>query len=312
MKNRNITFFEKEHRYIDEFFTKFISVTQFYPKFLKEFDKYEMAKRCESAGRRNPNSKYAGKTAKMLMAEWENEADTANAFGSRDHGYAEDSIKKATGIKTGSPIYQFGGVKLFTIIDAINDPVKRRIDFDILIQCGFVQRHKTLTTLLAVLHNSGFEFYSELVVYHPEFPLIGSIDLLAMRRESNGRYTARMIDYKTNKDPITFVPGYWEHDKEYNRTGKFVETDKYFLHPISHVPASIGHKYSMQLSIYSYLLGFFNVDIANNLILHITYPDRKRNPEDLQEAVIPALDLRNEVATMCDYEFVKKRNLLVK
>tara|TARA_B100000902_G_scaffold5552_1_gene7230 strand:- start:1044 stop:1772 length:729 start_codon:yes stop_codon:yes gene_type:complete len=98
---------------------------------------------------------------------------------------------------------------------------------------------------------SEFIFYPEVIVYSKELEIAGSIDVLAKDTKSN---TYIIIDWKTSKS-----------------ISKSSYGGKKGTHPItSHLMDCKYVHYSMQLSLYRYLIEeFYDIKISNLLIAHL-------------------------------------------
>jgi hypothetical protein len=65
------------------------------------------------------------------------------------------------------------------------------------------------------------------------------------------------VDWKTNKDGVKWISGYYRKNKNVTPaqlTTEFVPKDERMLPPLSHLPNCKGYHYAMQLSIYAYMM----------------------------------------------------------
>ncbi len=265
MEDVKIFFDEALHKYTDEHGNTFTSVTTVLGKYEDEFETEKVARICEKIGRnpRHPKyEKYKGKTAKQLMKEWQQITNIALDKGNEKHNYLEDIIKESNGYKRVKT--KFIKDRLFTIPDIVRNPKVGRVYKDDLVKLGIGDRYPTIHNLICTFIDNGWKLYSEIGVYNTDFLISGLIDLLLVK--DNDFF---IIDWKTNKSPISFQSGYYEKDNDGNLTSNFIVTGKTLKYPVKHLPASTGHKYSLQLSGYAYLVEKFGLNLTGIVLCHI-------------------------------------------
>lgn len=241
------------HTYKDDRGRQYISVTTLLGKYAPSFEdkKWDIAKACEKIGK-NPRHKkyikYKGMTAEQLVAQWKEKSEVAAEKGNRRHAYYEDSINSANGFTKFVPSKLPNDHRIYTL-DEIMDAPYGELNLTLLPESLKVQYPRIYNTL-QVLMEHGYWIFPEVCV-HIELPFMisGLIDVFAVRKDSRGFV---IVDWKTNKDPIRFEPGYWDHDRDGNRVG-WVDNEDRFRYPISRLPFSIGNKFAMQVSLYAYL-----------------------------------------------------------
>jgi hypothetical protein len=108
--------------------------------------------------------------------------------------------------------------------------------------------------------------YSEIGAFNSDYLISGLIDILLVKGNS-----FIILDWKTNRDNISELSGYYEKDEYGNVTDNFIETHKYFSYPLCHLTASTKNKYTLQLSIYNYLIEGFGLKCASNILCHIRH-----------------------------------------
>ena len=98
-----------------------------------------------------------------------------------------------------------------------------------------------------------------------------------------------ILDWKTNKDPLKFTPGYYK--KEWNadrtkkvKTGQWVPKNDRLLHPLSNVPYCKGMIYTLQLSMYAFMCELWGYEVAGIVLCHIR-PELDENKEPRYEIV---------------------------
>lgn len=108
-----------------------------------------------------------------------------------------------------------------------------------------------------------FEFIAaEMIIFSPELGIAGMIDLLLMDRLRN-----------------EIVIGDWKQNKEIDTENQH----QTMLPPIDHLPSAALHQYTLQLSLYQFLLekeGYFNVAGYRRALIHITPETNKAIPLD--------------------------------
>lgn len=267
MDKRTLFLNEELHRYTDELNTEYISTTTLIGKYTPKFTTKSVAKACEKIGR-NPNhpkySLYAGKSAWQIEKEWKHTADVACENGTAKHLIAETGIKEGTRFKFSSTV-NYGVQRLFTVNNLLENPNTGLLDLNEFNKTQLVSEFPLLYNIIKAYGDLGYKIYSEVGVYHPILKVSGLIDAPLFK---GTHFT--ILDWKTNKDEIRFESGYFEKDLKGNTTSNWISKDEYFKFPLHDIPASTGHKYAMQLSIYAWLLEQWGFTCDNLLIGHIT------------------------------------------
>lgn len=300
------------HKYTDEYGNIYMSMTTCIKKYTEEFKTEQIAKACErigsgrtSQGVNHPKySIYKGKSAKQLIYEWEQKAEIARDKGNDRHNYLEDIINNAN--KYIASDKKYTGTRIYTIQDIITDHNFGRLTLDFFIASGLQERYPAIFDLIVKLHNNGFCFYAEIAVFDKDRLVSGLIDLLAVHHEDGVFF---IIDWKTNAATIVYESGYFIKDKDGNLTDVFVQQDNRFAPPIDHLPDSIGHKYSLQVSGYAALVELFGLRHKGSIICHIQ--ELKDENGEKYEVVnqLVALDLKNDAIMMFnDFSYNNKIN----
>lgn len=279
IEKRIIYFNEELHKYTDQFSNVYTSVTTKLDAYAPYKDFVAIAKACERAGR-NPNHrnylKYRGKSWKQLMKEWKQITDVSLVRGNNEHDYLEATVKVANGYSNNyksHPSLQVGNktyTKMYSIYDLVSGELEGigGVDIDTLQELKLNVKYPKIFNLICTLHDKGFRFYPEIVVYHPDILMSGMVDLLAVKGKE-----FIIIDWKTNKGDIPFDAGYYSKDADGNMTDDFVRTGEVYKYPISHLPYSVGHKYSLQLSSYAYFIERFGFKCKGLILFHITHEE---------------------------------------
>ncbi len=261
-----IFFDEAAHKYSDEHNTQYTSVTTVVGKYGNEFDSIATALACEIIGQSpgHPKyEKYKGKTADQILSEWNENRDNACENGTSKHQFIEDALLSC------STHEKFSNNQMFTIENIRDDLGVLDIEkFNSAVYSRFPKIYKAIE----ILHNQGFRFFPELVVFNKEYGISGTIDLFVVKEN---RFL--IIDWKTNRDEIRFESGYFDKDRDGNRTGRFVRDNKKMKGPLFFVPDSTGNHYTLQVSGYAWMaeqFGYSNL-YDNNMIFQIRDIDDK-------------------------------------
>jgi hypothetical protein len=290
---REIFFNEEFHKYTDQYNNTFTSVTTVIGKYTEKFDTIKMADICAKIGK-NPSHpkylKYKGKTAKQLTKEWEDETIRACTEGSNKHNYLEDVIKQSNNYKRVKG--KFINDRIFTVPDIKQHPDVGIVTLERLVELGLDSKYPIIFNTIKGFIELGWKLYAEIGVYSADHLVSGLIDLLLVKGDK-----IFILDWKTNKAPISFDSGYYAKDLKGNlMLDNYILDGKTFLYPLSHLPASVGHKYSMQLSTYAYLCERFGYQLSGILLAHI------RTIDGIEQVSLLKMDyLKNDVELMLNH-----------
>ena len=269
-KGRTLYFDEAAHKYSDDIGTTYTSTTTIIGKYYESFSSngkdVDIAKACERIGK-NPShpkyAKYAGKSAKQILYEWSQTTIVACEKGTAKHNYLEDKVKNANGYNMNAEGFING--KIYTVDDIIVGHNYGRLSVQFFVNCGINIKYPTIFNLILDFTNKGFKIYAEIGVYSVDFMVSGLVDILFVRDTD-----FFILDWKTNKAPIRFDAGYYDKDNNGKLIlDKFISQDKWMFHPIAYLPDSVGTHYTLQLSIYDYLVESFGLKCLGNVLCHI-------------------------------------------
>jgi len=284
--NTILYFDEACHKYTDNENNLYISTTTLISKYEKKQDFSQIALACERIGRnpRHPKyNKYKNKSKAQIEKEWDKITEIALIDGNEKHNYLEDAVKSANGYKrVGEERYI--NDRIYTISDILDNHNYGRIDIDFFVKTGIKDRYPQIFELIRFFVEQGYRIYSEIGTFSVNYLISGLIDLLLVKGD---RFY--IIDWKTNRADIKFESGYFEKDTSGNLTDNFIYTRDYFLPPLHYLEASVGNKYTLQLSMYDYLTEQFGLTCLGNILCHI----RKTDYSEFDEVVIknPQLEL---------------------
>ena len=220
-----------------------------------------------------------------IIAKWNGLTAEACQRGNITHNALEDSINLSKGDISGNTnrgIYRGGNVNAKTI-KTMHDLESTRLqeDYPIVYERlkGYIER--------------GFSIYAEKKVHLPEYSIAGMIDVPLFI----GDHFA-ILDWKTNKNELHKTSGYYKKVKvqgKWVKSKEWVETGETFKYPLDNLEASKFNIYSLQLSLYSYILEQWGYKPLNNHLEIIHFP--------LDEAprLIKVPYLRKEVEIMLEH-----------
>lgn len=295
--SRKIFFNEGLHKYTDEYNNVFTSVTTVIGKYKEKFDTEKMARICAQIGRnpRHPKYlKYRGKTEKRLKAEWKRTTEIALDRGNDRHNYLEGIIKSCNNYNKVRD--KFTKDRIFTIPDIVSNPVVGRVSLEKLKSLSLDKRYPLIYNTIKALVKEGWKIYAEIGTYSADLLISGLVDLLLVKDDK-----FIIIDWKTNKAPISFKSGYYEKDAQNNITNNFILDHKTFEYPLQHIPASSGHTYTLQLSSYAYLIELFGLKLNHILLFHIRPSDINNQDSDEIIDVVGIKYLKTDVGNMLNH-----------
>ncbi len=304
MEKRRIYFNEELHSYTDELGNKYTSTTTLISNYYEKFKAIEIAEACERIGKnpRHPKYlKYKGKSKKQLLYEWDQTKDIACEKGTKKHNYFEDSIRSATGYKLINN--QYINDRIYTLDDVIGDRKIGLINIEYFESKGIKEKYPIIFNVIHKLTQAGYLIYAEIGVYDPINLISGLIDVLLIRGNE-----FIILDWKTNAAPIMFESGYFDKDERGILTDKFITKVETFHDPISYIPASVGHKYSMQLSGYAEMTERFGFIYKGSILCHIRsieagIIDKLNNVDKEEVKLINVLDLRTEFKKIKEHHY---------
>jgi ATP-dependent exoDNAse (exonuclease V) beta subunit len=264
-KGRTLYFNEEKHKYTDEFNSNYISVTTLIGKYTSEFKAEKIAEACERIGRNPSHPKYQyykDKSKKEILREWRIINEKACERGNKKHNYLENIIRNSTNYK--STELGYINDKIYTIDDIICNHNYGKLKLDYFEKTKLNETYPKIYNIIKEFSNIGYKIYSEIGVYDFELCISGLIDILLVKGEE-----FVILDWKTNKSPLMFDAGYFTKDVNGNLTNEFIKKDEYFASPLDYVQDSVGEHYTMQLSIYAYLVETFGYKCNALVLTHI-------------------------------------------
>ena len=299
-KGRTLYFNEELHKYTDDLETNYTSTTTVIGKYHEKFDSKSIAEACEKIGKNRTHPKYLkykNKTAKQLIYEWELETLRACDKGSAKHSYLETTIKAANGYNLNAK--GFIEDKIYTIDDVIVGHNFGKLSLKFFTNSGIDVKYPTIFHFIKNLVEQGFNIYAEIGVYDYGLKVSGLIDILFIRGTE-----FIILDWKTNKAPIKFEAGYFDKSSDGKLLlDKFISKDTFMYYPINYLEDSIGNHYTLQLSIYDYLVESFGLTCLGNILCHIrtiesdtlSFDENGKQIEKEEVTMIPIKYLKEDV-----------------
>lgn len=280
----DILFNEAEHRYYDANGNNYTSVTTLIGKYEKPYDgefwaMFTALKNNNFRIRPVPEKRsiYIGNTltkvdtlykdplfnsyADIVKAQWKATNQEACIRGNETHNHLEDSINISKGDRLGSSnrlITPGNKQKTLTLHDLNRTDLSET----------FPEVHKRLTGYL----QRGYSIFAEKKVFLQEFLIAGMIDVPLIHED--GVHFC-ILDWKTNKDELHDTSGYYKKIKvggKWVKSDIWVETGDTFLYPLDHLQMSKKNIYSIQLSMYAYILEQWGYKLVPNGLEIIHFP----------------------------------------
>jgi hypothetical protein len=262
----DIFFNEELHKYTDGDSNPYISVTTILHKYVTPFDTNYHAKRV--AQRR-------GVDVSLVLAEWADINKKACEKGSKVHNSLENSINDANGyVKIEGKSDEY--VRLYTVSDIIKNHDYGKLDYSKFQNTIMAQKYPIIKEGVEKLCKQGYSIYAEIVVYDVRSFICGMIDVLLVNWETHDFI---ILDWKTNNKPLMFESGYFRRDA-FGYWADFVPNSNMMKYPFNKYPDAVGYHYTMQLSLYAYLLEQFGLKCKALRLCHI-YSNKKTELEEI-------------------------------
>jgi len=222
--------------------------------------------------------------SRMMKNGWDDTTKTACDRGNKIHDYLENTINDSKGDNGESN-------DIIKPLQALNINVfSTEHDLD---STNLKEVYPDIYFTLLYYIQQGCTIYAEKKVYIDTYKVSGMIDCLVIKDNN-----FMIIDWKTNKDIIHFKSGYYKKQKvgnKYIKTDTWIEHPKYLLDPLNHLEESKGNIYSLQLSLYAYIMESWGYKLINNGLLIFHFRPTK-NPER-----IPIKYMKQDIHTMLEH-----------
>lgn len=274
----HLIFDEPTHKYTDTFGNKYVSTTTILGKYKQAFDKEFWLKK---------KAKELHTTEKKLEKEWQTITDEACGRGNVFHNNVEDGVRESSMFKKAVQYLNRGNGKMITVADLpnIHDNIQE-LNLNQFIELTG-NKYTEIYNVLKYYIANGYKIYAEIGAFLIDYLLSGTIDLLLIRDDQ-----FVIGDWKTNRGGLKFEAGYYKKDKSQKpaqHTDVWVPKQEFLLAPLNNLQACNGMSYTMQLSIYAYMVehilgipnkGLWLAHIDSDFILN-EYGQPKRFPDGL-------------------------------
>lgn len=257
-KVRTIKFNEELHRYTDEDNLVYTSVTTVIGQYHKQFDEtYWAREKAKDTSIYNP---YRGMSEKQIKNQWKETREFSCEKGNKTHKLLEDSINASNGKAN----FNFDKLKIGTGNGVI---VINKTNLNVLATTPLAIKFPKIFNYLKKYIEDGWTLYAEKRIYWYEYLIAGTIDCLLVKGKQ-----FMIVDWKTNKKKLEFRAGYY---KKYNgmETSQWVDTNERFYAPLDNIPFCKGMTYTLQLSLYGYLLELWGYECIGLTLFHILHDE---------------------------------------
>jgi ATP-dependent exoDNAse (exonuclease V) beta subunit len=256
MEKRTIKFDEAQHKYTDEDNKVYTSVTTLIGEYTPQFDKKFWS---------NFKANQTGLSQQEVLNNWQQITDEASARGTKEHKLLEDSINSAV----------VSRVKLLTTaLVPLSGIEFTNINLDVLARSELSKKYPEIFEYLSKAIKGGARLYVEKRTYSYEHLVAGTIDCLLVKGKQ-----FYIVDWKTNKKELHFKSGYYRKVGGIEST-EWVDKDERMLGPLNHLQNCKGTIYTLQLSLYAYILEMWGLECKGLILYHIR-PDHKPKPYNI-------------------------------
>lgn len=239
----NFLFFEEgPHRYTDSLGNEYLSATTLIGQYYNQFDaKYWAHKK----------AREQGVSEATIRKQWDKIKNEACDRGTKTHEGLENAIKSVSKFKTAIQyLNQIENGRQITVADIPNfkanslnvEQFKEQTE----------NKYPEIYRVFDFYTNKGYTIYSEIGAYLIDYLVSGTIDILCYKDDN-----FVILDWKTNRDGLKFESGYYKKDKTTvpnQLTDVWIPQNKRMLPPLGQLPDCNGYHYTMQLSLYAYMV----------------------------------------------------------
>ena len=215
------------------------------------------------------NSLYA-QLARATQGNWKDTTEKSHIRGNKIHNYLEDTINESRGDKFATDNEYIRPINTNTKLTIF----KTKNDLD---STDLATTYPSIYFYLCELIDKGFVLIAEKKIYTVKYMIAGMIDVLAVNHSTK---EFMIVDWKSNKDKMHFVSGYYPKIKtasgSFVKGTEFKKVDKRLDFPLDNLQNCKGIKYTLQLSLYAFIMELWGYKLTKNglAIFHIR-PRRK-------------------------------------
>ena len=259
--NNFLYFDEGPHRYTDSFGNEYKSVTTIIHDYVPKFDDKKWA---------HIKAVEQGKSEAQIRREWDKIKNEACARGSNTHDGIENAIKEVSMFK--NAIKYLTNTESGRCITVADIPSLLPTPLDIeKFKEATEYKYDKIYDVFEFYINRGYTIYSEIGVFLMDSLISGTIDILCYRPTD-----FVILDWKTNRGGLKFEAGYYKKDKTTvpnQLTNEWVKKREYMLPPLAHLDNCNGMHYSLQVSMYAYMVEtILQIPCAGLGLCHINSP----------------------------------------
>ncbi len=249
-------FNEPDHKYTDQFNNDYTSSTTLVHKYVPKFQSNYWAK-IKAAER--------GVTAKAIKDEWDFLTAHACDKGTEKHNSIEYSIKNTSKFKKAVTFRKIGQFEeMFTMQNVMRNPNIGEVKLEQFYE-AIGERYPIIYKTIEHFVKKGYKVFAEVGIFSFKYLVSGMIDCFLIKGNE-----FMILDWKTNKNDIIFVPGYYRKDKPTGElTDVWVNSVKYMNYPLDNLYDCVGMHYTLQLSLYAYMTEMFGLKCNGLYIAHI-------------------------------------------
>lgn len=254
-------FDEGPHKYTDTLGNEYKSVTTLIGDYAPKFnEKYWLHKK----------SVELGISEATLKKQWDDIKNEACTRGTATHNGIEDAIKDVSKFKNAIQyLNQIHSGRVVSVADIPNF-IAKPLDVEAFKEATN-NKYPEIYRVFDYYTNKGFTIYSEIGAFLVDYLVSGTIDILCVREDCFA-----ILDWKTNRDGLQFESGYYKKDKSTKpaqKTNEWVSKKEFMLPPVNHLPECNGSHYTLQLSLYAYMVEcILNIPCFSLALCHIASP----------------------------------------
>lgn len=246
MIKKIITFNEELHSYTDEDNSVYTSVTTLIGEYTPKFDEKYWS---------NYKARESGVSQKEILDNWKQINKESLVKGNTEHKLLENSINDSIRPKKDH--------LLITALNRLTGHEFTNVNLDILAQSDLAKKYPTIFEFLRTKINQRWRLYVEKRTYSFDHLVAGTIDCLLVK---GGQFM--IVDWKTNKKELHFKSGYYKKVGGIEST-QWIDKKEYMLGPLKHLEHCKGIIYTMQLSLYAYILELWGLECVGLVLYHI-------------------------------------------
>lgn len=240
--NDFLYFDEGPHKYTDTYGNNYLSVTTLIGKYSEPFNTNYWAHKKAIEERRSE---------KDVIRDWDRIKNEACERGTATHNGIENAIKDVSKFKDAVQyLTQINSGRCVTVAD-IPKLIPKPLDVNKFREATD-NRYPEIYSVFDFYIQKGYTIYSEIAAFLIDFLVSGTIDILCIRDKD-----FVILDWKTNRDGLKFEAGYYKKDKSVvppQLTDTWITTHKKMLPPVTHLDDCNGAHYTLQISMYAYMV----------------------------------------------------------